>query len=172
MFDARSQSTGLHYSQCALVERARCLILLLGFIVAPNLFSEDLPSVKLLVSETSNNDIGWHTSTLGILPSLQNKRCQAILASSTKAIPLLRNALADDEKVVVAHVLLSFIYERSVHNNNNSWLGLGLKFPSKGNVEYDKGSFKQVRSYWEEFFKDGVPSPPSSENQHINQPPK
>ena len=102
------------------------------------------------VRRLRNDQVVWSLSYVGVFPLVDGKEAEIIDRCPDEAKPLLVNALADPQRFVVAHVLLSYAYTHMRDTADSSWDHLTLG--SDGSPVIDPNQQLQIQQMWRQRF--------------------
>jgi len=86
------------------------------------------------VAELSNADVEWDGNWLGLWPNISHQ-AEAIRATGVAARPFLRKALADPQRYIAAHVLLTMMSETPFCLSGEAFNGLKVNLYADGRTE-------------------------------------
>ena len=104
---------------------------------------------KLLISHISNKDVKWEIRGDMLTPSIVHSEICKLLVKERNigSIPFLLKALKDDDKFIVAHVILTKMLLSSMWLGIDNWNHLNLKNARKK----PKEEKKKIIKLWNEF---------------------
>lgn len=112
-----------------------------------------------LLAGLTNDDVAWNANPLGLWPTLPSGVTERAYESGEDAIPELIDALADPERFVVAHVLLtqlSGVEYRAVP----TWNGLEVELRPDGSTVIDPAQRHDLGRRWRRW-SESTPRPKS-----------
>ena len=92
----------------------------------------------------SNADVSWDGTFFGLQPSLSGPATEVL----NQGEAVIRQALDDPKRIVVAHVLLTKICGSKYDVSGGSWNGLKVRLLASGAVQYDEANLREVRNRW------------------------
>jgi hypothetical protein len=105
--------------------------------------------VHRLAGGLRNEDVAWQGTTLGLMPAVESDAAQSLLGYGEAAVPALIEALDDEPRFVLAHVLLTLIagepYETA------PWNGLQVDLCADGTVRVDPIQRRDLVRRWKEW---------------------
>lgn len=111
---------------------------------------------KILVSEISNSDLTWFRygsfNVLACSASKSKAGTILIKEKNIRSIPFLLEALNDNDKFIIAHMILTRLTLSKIKINKKTWNHLNLE-NAKKNPEEEK---KKVVKFWNEFTIDKI----------------
>jgi|KBSMisStandDraft_5_1062788.scaffolds.fasta_scaffold2285425_1 hypothetical protein len=102
------------------------------------------------VSDLNNDAVRWSGTRFGLLPTL-SQEAEAIVSEGEAVVPTLLNALADADRFVSAHVLLTKI-SGVEYETFPSWNGLEVDIAADGTVTIDSEQRFELARRWERWF--------------------
>lgn len=102
----------------------------------------------------SNRDISWDGQLLGLKPSL-SENAQTFLNEYPESGDVqMLEALADEDRYVLGHVLLSMRHNQSFGSDGTQWNGLTVALKADGTWEYAPGQRATLERRWREQLAD------------------
>ncbi|WP_428265407.1 hypothetical protein [Haliangium sp.] len=96
----------------------------------------------------SNRDVTWDGNLLGLTPSL-SKPAQAFVNQYPESGDAqMLECLADEDRYVLGHVILSMRHNQSMHNDGSQWNGLQVTLKADGSSEYAPGQRAVLERRW------------------------
>lgn len=140
------------------------LIILIGSILALTGCSTTSPHQAMLedlVDNLNNDDIQWRRVPYGKQMMVSEDGVKLWELKDPGSIPLLVEALEDEDKYIAAHIVLSLLTTGPVPFTEDMWKGMKLKITESGMIEegkitklgiYDYGPNAQevIIQYWKE----------------------
>jgi len=131
---------------------ATCALLSISCATVPITGTEtSSPPTGTLVAEVAalrNTDVSWNGTWLGLWPDLSD-RAARLQASGAAVIPLLREALQDEEQYVAAHVLLTWLTNEPFCLSGSRYNGLSVELYADGRtVIFDQRT--SIQRLWNE----------------------
>jgi hypothetical protein len=120
---------------------------------------------KRLIQDLGNDDVRWDGTLVGLVPTVVGDPARRLLTSDEDVLPLLVDAVADESKFVVAHVLLTLLSE--VEHDATPWNGLRVDLSADGEVRVDPEQRFALARRWRAWHEAtprprSLPSPPAS----------
>lgn len=114
---------------------------------------------KAAARRVRNSDVAWHGGVLGLTPQLQGEASTLASSLGEPLVAPLLDALADPERFVAAHVLLTKLtgeYELirplpGVAQAGKRWNGLRVQLHADGSVTYDPDDIPILQRRWHEW---------------------
>jgi hypothetical protein len=104
----------------------------------------------------SNRDVTWDGNLLGLTPSL-SERARAFLNHYPESGDAqMLESLADEDRYVLGHVILSMKHGQSFPSDGDHWNGLRVVLKADGSSEYAPGQRADLERRWREAL-DGEP---------------
>jgi hypothetical protein len=111
-------------------------------------------TTKQLIVNMRNSDVKWSETLSVLLPELNDPTC-ALQSIDEPIEPLLVEALLDEERFAVAHVLLTLRAEKGVFSGSaKNWNGLQMQLLTPGNVSYEGNDLEALYQEWTEKLAD------------------
>ena len=102
---------------------------------------------EFLVSKIKNDDIKWIRTEFSIIPSVKGEFARSIIVRrNIMNIPLLLKALNDNDKFIVAHVILSRMLLSTIIRSDKTWNHLNVE----NAVENPEDEKKKIIKFWSE----------------------
>lgn len=102
----------------------------------------------LLVSKINNADVQWDGNLFGLKPTLTGPTQKLAIRHDNKTIPVLMDALKDENRFVAAHVLLSGFSGFSGQGDEAFWNGLHITLLPNGQVSIHAGQQAALLRQW------------------------
>jgi len=116
-----------------------------------------------LINDLSNDDVRWDGTLVGLVPTIVGDSARRLLTSDEDVIPLLVEAVAEESKFVVAHVLLTLLSD--TEHDATPWNGLRIDLTADGKTRVDaEQRFALARRWraWQQAMpRQSLPSPPT-----------
>ena len=108
---------------------------------------------EVLVNGISNGDVKWDWGTIGIMAYLQDnaKNANELRKKGFLCVEALKKALRDDDKVAIAHVLLTYImggFQFGAPDFDKQFNELTPHFSGSGPCKVDKAEMERIEGLW------------------------
>ncbi len=146
--------------------RKRVVTFLALFLLAAIIFGTSLMAEKMslfhfsrnrvsqhtqeLIDNMRNDDVVWRGDFVGIRPREILGATSELQKSTEDITPLLIDALLDENRFVVAHVLLTWRMPTSYPLSGSEWNGLKVQLHSDGKVTFTGNNLAALHEYWVE----------------------
>ena len=97
------------------------------------------------IDQLGNADVQWSGTTLGLVPTVSAQALR-ILDEGEAAIPALLDALGDEQRFVLAHVLLTRL--SGMPHETVPWNGLEVDIAPGGAVHVDPAQRPALEGRW------------------------
>ncbi|MEW6406117.1 MAG: hypothetical protein AB1649_30400, partial [Chloroflexota bacterium] len=128
-------------------------IIQLGSLAISSLTDSQISSNTLqLLNDMNNNDVTWiYPGFFPLSPNLYGAS-SSLLIVQENINPWLVDALADKDKFVAAHVLLTWRTKTEFPAKGDEWNGLKVQCKEEG-VFYEGNDLDELQKYWREKLK-------------------
>lgn len=108
---------------------------------------------EMLVNGISNGDVKWDWGTIGIMAYLQDNAINAkeLWHKGYLCVEALKKALKNDDKIAIAHVLLTYImgdFQYGVPDLDRQFNELTPHFSGSGPCHVDKAEMERIEGLW------------------------
>ena len=100
-----------------------------------------------------NDDVKWDGTYTGLVPSLFGASKALRRRTNEQTMALLIDALADKNRYIAAHVLLTELSGKRYQTGPNSWNDLHVSLASDGSVRIPEGEQAFLIRKWSEWYK-------------------
>jgi hypothetical protein len=104
------------------------------------------------IKNISNADVKWSGNYIGLSPTLSGDSTKHLIDLGELAIPELLRALADPDKFVTAHVILTQL-SGVEYQSAPTWNGLAVEIAPDGNVTIDTAQRFDLLRRWEQWYR-------------------
>lgn len=101
-----------------------------------------------LVGCIRNEDVHWSGTYFGLMPNLSEAAIKLVKAKENIESMLL-DALLDEDKFVVAHVLLTYRSHSHFTGGTTAWNGLRVHLVADQPISYEGNDLAKLHEYWE-----------------------
>lgn len=124
------------------------------FVVLAGMVTDGCSHQASRYSIPKNSEVQWDGTFIGLKPSMANSEEieQQIRENSSEVKKSLMMALADHERYISAHVLLTKFYGSSSNIDAGQWNGLHVNLKASGDVEYQESDQEALIRQWNNFF--------------------
>jgi hypothetical protein len=105
----------------------------------------DEEETESLVGSLANADVRWDGTPVGLSPAL-SESARAVLDRGDAAFPALIDALRDESRFAVAHVLLTLM--SGVRHGTVPWNGLDVDLNADGTARIDPAQRERLERRW------------------------